>query len=208
MLEAELPDLLLLGILDRFNSCDTCEECHKTWEQLPIVLLSRHNVVDEYFQHFRKLATSRGATDVISNDLLKLDRLLLALPQPSAMGASPHLGTEQIATNTSGANILAAFAEITAIGNNYFGPLAQGNYLRKSHSQLVAKFPALQQWSADHFGIVSCNDTALQTEYTTADFDGLRHWVAAYISECERIIVDFGEILGNSQLSDLTRQLL
>lgn len=203
MLAAELPDLLLLGILDRFNSLDTCEECHQQFGELPIVLLSRQNSIDDYFQHFRRLALSKGATDVVNNELLQLERLIVGLVQQQASIDS----LEQV-SEFSVAMMLAAMQEISEIGSNYFGPLAQGNYWRKSHTLLLAKFPTLQNWSADHFGKIGCDESIACFHCTLADVRGLQQWVIAYISECERIIVDFGEILRKSELLPQTRKLL
>jgi CheY-like chemotaxis protein len=204
MLAAELPDLLLLGILDRFNSLDTCEECHQRFGQLPIVLLSRQNSIDDYFQHFRRLALSKGATEVVNNELLQLDRLIVRLAQQQAHSIEP---LEQL-SKFSVAMMLAAMQEISAIGSNYFGPLAQGNYWRKSHTLLLAKFPTLHNWTADHFGKIGCEESIACFHCTLADVRGLQQWVIAYISECERIIVDFGEILRKSELLPQTRELL
>jgi CheY-like chemotaxis protein len=197
MLNQELPDLLLLGVLDRFNSLDTCLECHQRWATLPIILLSRQNAIDDYF---RKLAISRGATDIVSNDLLQLDRLLRELPQSPATNNSPP--------NISAPAILAAMKEIAEIGTNYFGPLAQGNYWRKSHARTIGEYPSLQNWSADHFGIVNCEESLLTTPITADDLHSLQKWVGEYIRECERIIIDFGDILGKSNLSSDARHLL
>jgi CheY-like chemotaxis protein len=203
MLAAELPDLLLLGILDRFNSLDTCEECHKQFGQLPIVLLSRQNPIDDYFQHFRRLALSKGATDVVNNELLQLERLIVGLVQQQTSIDS----LEQV-SEFSVAMMLAAMEEISAIGSNYFGPLAQGNYWRKAHARIIGEFPALQNWSADHFGKIGCDESIACFHCTLADVLGLQQWVIAYINECERIILDFGEILRKSELLPQTRKLL
>jgi CheY-like chemotaxis protein len=210
MLQHELPELLLLGILDRFNSLDTCQDCHQIWPQLPIVLLSRQNSIDDYFQNFRRLALTRGATAVLTQDLQQLDELIRAVVSPQKHLIAPMLEPRpsQIIPNVAGDNILGAIKEINEIGSKYFGPLAQGYYWRKSHAQLVAEFPSLQNWSADHFGMISCDDSILQSQCTIEDVRGLRQWVGAYINECERIIVDFGEILKNSQLSRSTLELL
>jgi CheY-like chemotaxis protein len=203
MLKEELPELLLLGILDRFNSFDTCQECHQIWKDLPIVLLSRQNSIDDYFHHFRKLAMTKGATDVVTNDLLHLNKLLQGLPLQTA--------GDKVASTISAVSVqtmLTALQEINEVGNNYFGPLAQGNYWRKAHTRIVAEFPALENWSADHFGMISCHETMLQSQCTEADLQSLRNWVGGYILECERIIVDFREILKNSALSAPTHELL
>ncbi len=210
MLQEDLPEILLLGILDRFNSLDTCHECHQIWSQLPIVLLSRQSSIDDYFQNFRRLALTKGAKAVVTHDLRQLDELIRAVaaqPKNSIVPMVEPLPSAIIA-NVAGHNILAAITEINEVGSKYFGPLAQGHYWRKSHARLVAEFPLLQNWSADHFGIISCDDSIRQSQCAIEDIRGLRRWVGAYINECERIIVDFGEILKNSQLSRSTLELL
>ena len=202
MLRAELPEIMLLGMFDTFNSFDICQECCQTWEQLPIVLLSRQKIIDDYFHYFRRMAITKGAIDVVPHDLLQLDRLFQELLQPQTT-TDP-----QIAATVTVQTMLTAMTEITQIGNNYFGPLAQGNYWRKAHARIVNEFPALEHWSADHFGIISCNETILQSPCTEQDLQSLRSWVGVYLSECERIIVDFGDILKNSSLSPAVLHLL
>jgi CheY-like chemotaxis protein len=210
MLQADLPELLLLGILDRFNSLDTCHECHQIWTQLPIVLLSRQNSIDNYFQNFRRLALTKGATAVVTHDLRQLDELIrsVAAQQKNSIALMMELPPSEIIANVAAQDLLAAINEINEIGSKYFGPLAQGHYWRKSHDRLVTEFPSLQNWSADHFGSISCDDSIRQSQSTIEDIRDLRRWVGAYINECERIIIDFGEILQNSQLSRSTLELL
>jgi CheY-like chemotaxis protein len=260
MLRAELPEVILLGLFEKFNSFYICQECHQTWEHLPIVLLSRQTIIDDCF---RQMAINRGATDVIPHNLLGLDRLFQGLLQPkpttapqstsdksqirpltptsgeTGMESPPELRDlavhsmpevfsniecdqtggiqvvdvtfqtpSQIAATVTVQTMLTAMKEITEIGNNYFGPLAQGNYWRKAHARIIDRFPALKHWSADHFGIISCNETILQSPCTEKDLQSLRSWVGVYLSECERIIVDFGDILKKSNLSPAALQLL
>jgi CheY-like chemotaxis protein len=204
MIRAEYPEVLLLGMFDTLNSFAVCRKCHQTWEHLPIVMLTRQNSNDDYFHQFRRTAISMGATDVVSNDLWQLDRLLQELP-PQLPTVTNAAGIDTVVTVQS---MWSALNEITAIGNNYFGPLAQGNYWRKAHARMLDRFPVLQHWSADHFGTIGCNETILQTQFTTEDLQGLRSWVGGYLSECERIIVDFGGILTNSNLSPAALLLL
>jgi hypothetical protein len=284
MLRAELPEVLLLGLFEKFNSFYICQECHQTWEHLPIVLLSRQTIIDDCF---RQMAINRGATDVIPHNLLRLDQLFQGLLQPKpttapqstsdksqihpitprlvhlvgeptssssgeetspsripnsggtgmesppelrdlAVHSMPEVSSNiecdqtggiqavdftfqtpsQIAATVTVQTMLTAMKEITQIGNNYFGPLAQGNYWRKAHARIVDRFPALKHWSADHFGIISCNETILESPCTEKDLQSLRSWVGVYLSECERIIVDFGDILKQSNLSPAALQLL
>ncbi len=209
MLQQELPELLLLGILDRFNSLDTCHECHQIWAQLPIVLLSRQSSIDDYFQNFRRLALTKGAKAVVTQDLRQLDELIRAVAAQPKNSIGPMVEPpSKIIANVAAHDLLEAINEINEVGSKYFGPLAQGHYWRKSYNRLVAEFPSLQNWSADYFGIISCDDSIRQSQCAIEDIRGLRRWVGAYINECERIIVDFGEILKNSQLSRSTLELL
>jgi CheY-like chemotaxis protein len=204
MLRAECPEVLLLGMFDTLNSFAVCRKCHQTWEHLPIVMLTRQTASDDYFHQFRRTAISMGATDVVANDLLHLDRLLQGLSHqlPTVINAA---GIDTVITVQT---MSIALQEINAIGNNYFGPLAQGNYWRKAHARVSDRFPALQNWSADHFGIIACNETILQTQFTAEDLQGLQSWVGGYLTECKRIIVDFGGILKNSNLSPAALLLL
>lgn len=204
MLRAECPDVLLLGMFGTLNSFAVCRKCHQTWDHLPIVMLTRQTSVDDYFHQFRRAAISMGATDVVSNDLLQLDRLLQGLP-PQIPKVTNSAGIDTVITVQT---MSLALQEIAEIGNNYFGPLAQGNYWRKTHARIIDRFPVLQNWSADHFGMIACNETILQTQFTAEDLQGLQSWVSGYLSECERIIVDFGGILKNSNLSPAALLLL
>jgi CheY-like chemotaxis protein len=213
MLREELPEVLLLGMFDALNYFAVCQKCHETWEQLPIILLSRQAAVED---HFRSIAIRKGAVDVVPIDLLRLNQLLHELRHPQKLKTTlpevqPLKVNVQMApagSNITAQTMLTAMREITAIGSKFFGPLAQGNYWRKVHASIVNDFPSLQNWSADHFGVISCNESILQSQLTEEDLRGLRRWVALYISEGERIIVDFGGILKNSNLSYSAIQLL
>jgi hypothetical protein len=104
--------------------------------------------------------------------------------------------------------MLAAIEEIISVSNNYFGPLAQGNYWRKAHAQIIDEFPFITNWSADHFSKITCQEHILERELTAENIDNLRVWVNLFIKECERIIIDFRAILTNSDLSPLAKDLL
>ena len=108
----------------------------------------------------------------------------------------------------TGQVMLAGLQEIVAISSNYFGTLAQGNYWRKAHGRSVTEFPSLLNWSADHFGKISCDENSLEQQLTAAELEALRSWVQNFINECERIIVDFSVILNNADLSDPAKDLL
>jgi AmiR/NasT family two-component response regulator len=208
------PELVLLGRIDKFNYFDTCKECQLIHQDLPIVLLSRQEVINS---SFLKLAVSRGLTDIINPDPIKLTQLFQSLKNdslPPSLDLSIDriedlsIDTTEARSSITGKMMLAALGEIVTITNNYFGPLAQGNYWRKSHTSIVNDLPSLQNWSADHFSKINCNDLTLERELTNEDIQNLRIWVRIFIGECERIIVDFGVILNNSDLSSIAKDLL
>jgi hypothetical protein len=194
LLKEELPDLLFLGFFDALNFLSICRMCRKNHEDLPIILLSRQAVIDE---EMRRAVLNQGATDIVSTDPRELDRIL----QPFMLSAA-------ISVVGTGQTILTAINEINGVSGNFFGPLAQGNYWRKSHAHLLDEYPTLKKWSADHFGVMSCDQAVLQSQLTKQDLQGLRKWVHLYVCECQRIIIDFGNILQNSNLSPTAIQLL
>jgi hypothetical protein len=208
----EKPRLLILGRIDKFNYFDTCKGCRQIWEDLPIFLLSRQEVISE---SFLKLAKSRGLTDIISLDPIKLHQLFKTLDKSSSANSVQRVIVAEVPpiqnrsiTGITGRSMLECLGEIVIISNNYFGPLAQGNYWRKAHANTIDLFPSILSWSADHFSKISCNDNILDAELMPEDIQGLRIWVQFFISECERIIIDFETILVDSDISPLAKDLL
>jgi DNA-binding NarL/FixJ family response regulator len=204
----ESPQLLILGRIDQLNYFQVCQECHKIHKDLPIVLLSRQEVINDSFYQVVK---GYGVTDIISNDFVKLNQLLQALNlheqsiTGGTSGAIDILPPEPVAT---GKMLLAGLEEIIAASNNYFGALAQGNYWRKAHAQAANEFPSIQLWSADHFGKLNCDASILEKSLTEEELQALRIWVQFFIGECERIIVDYGTLLNNLTLSPTAKNLL
>jgi hypothetical protein len=196
----EVPQLVILGRIDKLNYFEVCQSCHKIREKLPIVLISRQEIINF---SFREIVKTYGVTEIISSDFSKLNELIEALSllqQPTANSA--------LRTFVTGAMVLSELAEIVTFSNNYFGPLAQGNYWRKAHSRAIDEFLFLQNWSSDHFSKLSCSDNLLERELTVKEIQSLQVWVSFFIEECERIIIGFREILSNSDLSPLAKQLL
>jgi hypothetical protein len=203
----EIPQLLILGRIDQLNYFQVCQECHKIYKDLPIVLLSKQEVINDSFYQVVK---GYGVTDIISNDFIKLNQLLQALDlreHPSYFNeeSTDFIEKSPVAT---GQMLLAVLEEIVAASNNYFGALAQGNYWRKAYARVVDEFPSIQLWSADHFGKLNCDASILEKELTEVEIQSLRVWVKFFIGECERIIVDYRTILKNSDLSLLAKDLL
>jgi CheY-like chemotaxis protein len=194
----EQPQIIILGRIDKLNYFEVCQACRKLWSEMPIVLISRQEMIN---YSFRQVVKSYGVTEIISQDFEKLNQLLQTLDllqQPTNNPDRPIV---------TGEMMLEALSEIVTVSNNYFGPLAQGNYWRKAHAR-VGESEFMLNWSADHFSKLNCNDNILEQELTDQDIQSLRAWVQNFIEECDRIIIDFGVILHNSELSSLAKDLL
>jgi hypothetical protein len=200
LLDRENPDLFLLGTFAESSCFDIAKECHKFHKDLKVFLLSNQNCIDDYFC---RLASSKGITKIITDDLLNLESVLQNIRQQLIISAEANC-----ITNFNAQNILTAIQEISQVGNNHFGALVQGNYWRKAHALSLKEFPTLINWSVEHFGIISCNKALLQSQVTDEDIQGLQRWIALYITECERAVNDFKVILKNSHLSLFAQQLL
>jgi DNA-binding NarL/FixJ family response regulator len=215
----EKPQLVILGKIDKSNYLDICKECYEVLPNLPIVLLSTQVTISD---SFRQLVKTCGLTDVIPKDSQKLNSLLQQLTQgigsqkvsapkfveKIARSPQPQVSSSIPDSAIAGEIILNALREIVTISNNYFGPLAQGNYWRKAHARIVDEFPFMQHWSADHFSKLDCDESIRSQALTDKDIQSLRAWVQLFIEECERIIVDFRVILNDSTLSPLAKDLL
>jgi hypothetical protein len=183
----EAPQLLILGKIDQLNYFQICQECHKIQKNLPIVLLSRQEIIT------------------------RLNQLLQALDlceQPITEGASRAINISLPEPVVTGKMLLVGLEEIIVASNNYFGALAQGNYWRKAHAHVADEFPSIQLWSADHFGKLNCDASILEKSLTEEEIQALRVWVQFFIGECERIIVDYGALLKILTFSPAAKNLL
>lgn len=202
-IDRQRSKLVVLGNIDKSNYSEIVQACHKVQENLPIVLLTRQKII---INSFRKLVKTCGLTDVITRDSGDLNQLLQTLYKPTLDRFADRQAVEQ--PSIVGRRMLAALEEIVTISDDYFGPLAQGNYWRKAHARILNKFPSLQYWSADHFRKLSCDESILDRELTDKDLQSLRLWVQFFIEECERSIVDYRVTLNNSNLSPPAQYLL
>ncbi|MCY7335410.1 MAG: hypothetical protein LH613_04220 [Chamaesiphon sp.] len=213
------PQLVILGRIDKFNYLDLSRECHKIQQDLSIVLLSQQRIISE---SFRQLVKTCGLTDVINQDPTNLNQLFQAFldrpvdqlptdrsPQPTIDTTSQQpINRSRSEPPIDGQMMLAGLEEIVAISSRSFGALAQGNYWRKTHDRIVDEFPFASNWSADHFGKLSCHANILEQELTAEDIQSLRVWVQLFIGECERIIIDFEAMLNDSARSLAAKHLL
>jgi hypothetical protein len=196
----EKSQLLILGRIDNSNYFEICSACHKIWQDLPIMMVSKQEITNSVF---RGILKGYGVTDIFFDDFTSLNHLLQALElcsKPTEISTSENEFT--------GSMMLQGLQEIGAFSTNYFGALAQGNYWRKSHKKIIHEFPSLSKWSVDHFGKVSCDESILQEELTNEEIQGLRIWTQHFVRECERIIVDYGAVLNHPNLSLLAKTIL
>jgi hypothetical protein len=232
----ERPQLVLLGKIDRSSYSEIAKACHQIQPHLPIVLLSSQGIIIDSFRQLVKTCGLTDVITRDSNDLnqllqkvaqtVSLQAATKPLGKPTAQPNRQHLVSEPLGKPTTiptlspplpsasaqqtiaGRTMLAALEEIVNVSNNYFGPLAQGNYWRKAHARIVDEFPFVAHWSADHFSKIDCSDNILEQELTAEDIQSLRVWVGVFIEECERIIIDYRSILKSSNLSSPAQKLL
>jgi hypothetical protein len=200
MLDGEIPDLLLLGTFSASNCFDVAQECRKYHKDLQIFLLSNQISIE---QDFGKFAINKGLTGIITSDLSELNVIIENLQQKLLVTAE----VDSITTLTVQAMSIA-IQEIAQVGSTRFGALVQGHYWRKSQALALREFPTLQNWSVNHFGIISYNEVIERSQLTNEDIQGVKRWIGLYISECERSVEDFKVILKSSNLSLFTIQLL
>jgi DNA-binding response OmpR family regulator len=97
---------------------------------------------------------------------------------------------------------LSALNQISESSLKYFGGLVIGNYWKKSHVGLVAEHPWLERWSVNHAGVISFDSDNMPQELLTEEqFKSLKLWVKGFLKECDRIILDFVELLKQSNPS-------
>jgi hypothetical protein len=150
---------------------------------------------------------ARGSKLPTVNPVVQPQSALIA-PPIAPPPAQPVTNKSINSAKLSGAMLLEAMDEIVDISNNFFGPLAQGNYWRKARDRAIDQNLFLESWSADHFGKLHCDEHILTHELTEIHLNSLRTWVRLFIEECERIIVDYQTILRSSDLSQLAKDLL
>ncbi|AFY93498.1 hypothetical protein [Chamaesiphon minutus] len=182
----EPPQLVILGMFDKFNYFEIGAELHKIQDSLQIVLLCKQEVVTDSFWQTLK---NNNITAISVKEYARLNQILKTVERPIDL------------PSFTGETILVILQEIVAISNNHFGKLAQGNYWQKSRALIIDKYPSIRYFSVDHFGKIGCDRDLLERKLTDADIQGLRLWVQKFIEECERSKSNFSDILHTSNMS-------
>lgn len=202
-------DLILLGKLEDLNWLEVCRRCLKQWQNLPIILLVDQLEVSDFF---RKWVTDRGVHDVISvhpqnvHQFQKaLIRNILKITIADSSQNNRNIDEESNSVNSDTLTweaTLVALNRLTKYSSSYLGPLAIANYWKKSHASLVSLHPSLEYWKVDYQGQISCPFISEQIEpLNPVQLQDVQTWVRAFLKECERVIVDFSQILQAKSLS-------
>ena len=205
---SQSSDLILLGKLEDLNWLEVCRRCIKQWQNLPIILLVDQIEVSDFF---RDWALERGVYDVVSIHpqnvhLFRKALMRNALKHTIKTSAQNDQNVSNVVAEQSDSltweATLVALNRLTKYSSGYLGPLAIGNYWKKSHASLVALHPSLEYWKIDHQGQISCPFISEQIEPLTNDqLQDVQTWVRAFLKECERVIVDFSQVLRSKSLS-------
>ncbi|QCS48498.1 response regulator [Picosynechococcus sp. PCC 11901] len=211
------PQLLLLGTLPHTNSLDLFRQCRDFWQDLPVVLLAHQPLVNDYF---RDWALKQGVRAVLSSYVQHLAQLqatvqdiLFPLLEPVAATAKrtmpptpiPVVTNPAKGTDISRARAIIALNQISEFSQKYFGNLAIGNYWRKAQQTLQSEHPLLDCWVVDHWGSFDPEQGAIaspEPHLSQAELQSLKVWVATFTQECERIVVDFAQLLRQYALSE------
>lgn len=203
---SQSPDLVLLGKLEDLNWLEVCRRCLKQWRNLPIILLVDQIEVSNFF---RDWAIDRGVHDVVSihpQNVHLFQQVLIRNAIQSTIQASTQVhkpSSEETFGNTlTWEATLIALNRLTKYSSNYLGPLAIANYWKKSHASLVTLHPSLEYWTVNYQWQISCPFISEQIDPLSVEqLQDVQTWVRAFLKECERVIVDFSQILQAKPLS-------
>ncbi|MBD2178539.1 hypothetical protein H6F42_16605 [Pseudanabaena sp. FACHB-1998] len=212
---SQASDLILLGKLEDISWVEACRRCCKKWQDLPIILLVEQLDVGEFFKQW---AIDRGIHDVVSihpqnvhlfQKVLIRNTLKLVLQNSSVQRSNPVAIIEENSDTLTWEATLIALNRLTKYSAGYLGPLAIGNYWKKSHASLVSLHPSLEYWQVDYQGQISCPFISEQIAPLTAEqLQDVQTWVRAFLKECERVIIDFSRILKTKSLSAEVSKLI
>ncbi len=222
----ESPDILILGTLPEVNSLEIYRKCRSKWSQVPIILLVNQPVVNEFFQSW---AIKQGITNVVSSYPQEFEQLRTTIENVTQAKGKP-IQIEKIALppvppleeifsipmpvvtvpeTMELSDALEALSQLTEYSKRYFGPLVVGNYWKKAHSSVVETHPWLNQWSVDYWGKIEYLPNCPESQEVTSDrLHSLQVWTKAFLQECQRVIVDFPQLLQKKHLSPQIDRLI
>jgi DNA-binding NarL/FixJ family response regulator len=134
----------------------------------------------------------------------RLEDLLESIPET-------HPKENRVATplNLSHNEVLTALNQITDYSMNYFGAMAIGNYWKKTQANTVLEHPWLECWTVDFRGAIAYFSEAIPSEKLTSEqVQSLKVWVKCFLNECDRIIVDYSQMLAKMGVSEHVKQII
>jgi hypothetical protein len=228
----QAPDIILIGALQEASCLEIYRRCANQWSKLPVILLSHQPTVNEFFKEW---VTAKGVRDVFSSFPNKLSLLREAVQKiqeasslelskagSNSLPASVPVQAstpKQISSPTdpvaatleslSFEQVLLALNQITDFSMNYFGVMAIGNYWKKTHAIVVLEHPSLECWVVDHRGkIAYFSESMPSSDLNSEQFGSLQAWVKRFLSECDRIIVDYPKMLSQMGISAQVKQII
>jgi hypothetical protein len=191
------PQLIILGRFDKFNYFEIGEQLHKIQANLQIVLISRDLII---LDSYRDTLQDAGIIVIADSDNEQLNQILDKLERPIVLDLDRPRFTGEM--------MLSILQEIMSASNKYFDLLVLDDRWRKTYQNILATCPALENWSVDSFGKVSCRESILAQELTDEDIQSLTFWLQQIIKEGEQIDAGFREDLNNSNTSLLAKYFL
>jgi DNA-binding response OmpR family regulator len=216
------PQLLLLGTLPKTNTLNFFRQYRDIWNKTPVILLAHQPTVNDYFRNW---AISQGIVNVVSSAPQNFAELqstikntLFPVLKPNEFKSKtkviPLRPSTRIEKNSSPESLesdpvtlLSTFSrydaaialnQISSFSKKYFGNLAVGNYWRKTQDYLLENYPGLRRWQVNHWGEFDpflFETPELEELLSEEELDSLKTWVLLFVKECERIVVDFSQLL-------------
>lgn len=228
----KVPDLLLIGTIEDLSCFEVCRKYANEWQDLPIFLLSHQAKVA---QSFKDLLISRGVYDVLScspENLHLIHEALCKVAEKlspvSAQEMSGRLDIEEVddfstkeikefleivdlnpSQNPSYTDVLLALNQITESSMDFFGGMVISNYWKKAHTAVSLEHPWLQSWTVAYRGEIEYSGKEIpQEQLTDRQFQAIKLWAQGFLKECDRIVVDYVNILGAKNISALVNRII
>lgn len=210
--------LLLLGELEGENCFAVFRDFRKRWPMLPVILISHQPVSNV----FREWVIQRGINDVFyshPSHFLALSRAIVRNINQGAIGGTMPVQdlpisttdlfpVEEVTIALNGEMLKTALEELNQFSSHYFGTLALGNYWRKAYQKAIVDCTELEHWSVDYQGNFTVVSQSLYHPIAPKQLKGIKVWIQFFIRECERIIVDFADLLAKESFSPILKQIL
>jgi hypothetical protein len=232
----QAPDIILIGALQEASCLEIYRRCADQWPKLPVILLSHQPTVNEFFKEWvtakgvrdvfssfpNKLSLLREAVQKMHEasilEVSKAQDEIISIPTSAPVPTSTPaqisstldpVAATQTLDSLGFEQVLSALNQITDFSMNYFGAMAIGNYWKKTHAIVVLEHPSLECWVVDHRGKIAYFSESIPSDNLNSEqFGSLQAWVKRFLSECDRIIVDYPRMLSQMGISAQVKQII